>query len=122
MRLLEESVQVDTVSEIRLNDIDPADRVVIETRNNLYQFSVMDASQRCGVLSGGTLGEEIRDAVLMGSLSTDGGGFKVNHLSLKMNARAFFYIKTSTGAERLVTSPVISLMLIKGDVGAHSLI
>ena len=122
MKLLEEPVQTDTVREIRLDNIDPADRIVIETRNSLYQFSVMDANQRCGVLSGGPLSEETCDAILMGALSTGSGGLKVDHLSLKNDARAFFYIKSSKGVERLITSAIISLMLIKSDVGAHSLI
>ena len=115
MELLEESTDAGTTSEICLDNVDPSDRIVIETRNSLYQFSVRDASQRSGVLSGGPLSEDIRDAVLMGTLSSDGGGFKVNHLSLKTNARAFFYIKSSRGVERLITSAIISLSLIKSD-------
>ena len=121
MRLLEESVQADTVTEIDLADVDPADRIVIETRNSLYQFSVMDANQRCGILSGGQFTEEIRDAILMGALSAE-GGFNVDHLSLRTATRAFFYIKSSRGVERLITSPIISLMLIKGDPETHSLV
>ncbi|HYP30050.1 MAG TPA: hypothetical protein VE262_25320 [Blastocatellia bacterium] len=123
MNLLEEEpTRAGTVSEICLDKVDPSDRIVIETRNSLYQFSVMDANQRRGVLSGGPLSEGIRDAVLMGTLSSESGSFKVNHLSLRTNARAFFFIKSSDGVERLITSAITSLTLIKSDLGTPSFI
>lgn len=122
MRLLEERVQADTVKEIDLADVDPADRIVIETRNSLYEFSVLDANQLCGVLSGGRLTEDISDVVLMGTLSAESGGCEVDYISLKTDARAFFYIKSARGVERLITSAITGLMLIKGGLGTPSLV
>lgn len=53
---------------IDFDDLKPRDRVVIRTRNSTYRFLITDPARRQGVLTGGTLGNNTRNAVLIESL------------------------------------------------------
>jgi hypothetical protein len=94
--------------EMGFNNMSDSDRIVIRTQNSEYQFSITDPAERRGVLSGGSLGTQQRDAVLVGTL----GG--TNQLSadvtgLKTGRRALFYLKAKHGVERLITSIITEI-------------
>lgn len=94
--------------EITLDGINSNDQILIRTQNSEYRFSIMDGEQRRGTLSGGTLGEQGREAVLVGSLPENNS---LDNLSvgLKTGKRALFYLTARNGIERLITSIITGL-------------
>jgi hypothetical protein len=90
--------------EITLDGISPSEQLLIRTQNSEYHFSIVDASERRGTLSGGSLGEQKREAVLVGSLSDNNGSFGNVSTGLKTGKRALFYLTARNGIERLITS------------------
>ena len=91
------------------------DRLVIKTNNSTYRFVFADPALRQGVLSGGALKGAPRSAILIGSTLEGADGRMSETPGLKVGARAIFYLVSSAGMERLITSAVINLTLIKGD-------
>ncbi|MGA9773738.1 MAG: hypothetical protein WBV94_32205 [Blastocatellia bacterium] len=100
---------------LSLDNISNNDMIEIKTGNNIYRFVFADASLRQGMLSGGVLNDRPRSAILIGSI-IEGADVEVSESSgLQVGGRAVFYILSSAGMERLITSVVISLTLIKSD-------
>ncbi|HXG95010.1 MAG TPA: hypothetical protein VNN73_21905 [Blastocatellia bacterium] len=94
--------------EMELKNISEEDQILIRTQNSEYRFSVTDPEERRGLLSGGSLGDRQRDAVLVGMLGiTD--GLKSDISSLKTGGRALFYLKSNYGVERLITSVITGI-------------
>ena len=91
------------------------DRMMIKTNNSVYRFEFSDVALRQGALSGGALSDKPRGAILIGSILEDADGRRSEIPGLKVGARAVFYLISSAGMERLITSVVISLTLIKSD-------
>ena len=89
------------------------DKVLIKTANSLYRFSVTDAALRQGGLSGGTLGDDTRSAILVVSIREGADGHVNETPGLKVGARAVFYLVSHTGMERIITSVVTDLTLIR---------
>ena len=98
---------------ITFDDIKVDDKVVIRTLNSEYRFSVIDPRNHKGLLSGGTLGEQPREAFLIESLSNDAGGDLREFRGLKTGARALFYISSGRTIERVTTSVISGLTLVK---------
>ena len=95
---------------IALEDIMVHDKVVIRTRNSEYRFSVIDPVNHKGLLSGGALGEEPREAFLIESrCKGESGDFR----GLKSGARALFYLSSGSKVERVTTSEISGLKLVK---------
>jgi len=110
--------QQDAVNDsgrLSLDNMVKADRLVIKTNNSVYRFVVADPAMRQGTLSGGALRDTPRSAILIGSIMEGADGRKSEIPGLKVGARAIFYMVSSTGMERLITSVVINITLIKGD-------
>ena len=95
--------------EISLRDISPSDRIMIRTQNSEYRFSVLDPEERRGILTGGSLGDNRRNAILVGTLSGAANNFAGDGSRLKTGARALFYLTAKNGVERLITSIITSL-------------
>jgi hypothetical protein len=95
--------------EIILKDMNPSDRIMIRTQNSEYRFSVVDPEERRGVLTGGSLGDQRRSAVLVGTLSGGGNSFASDASKLKTGSRALFYLTAKNGVERLITSIITGL-------------
>jgi hypothetical protein len=95
--------------EITLEGINSSDQLLIKTQNSEYRFSVVDPSERKGTLSGGSLGEQKREAVLVGSLSDNNGSFSNISAGLKTGKRALFYLTARNGIERLITSIITGI-------------
>jgi hypothetical protein len=91
--------------EIKFSEIQSKDQLLIETANSEYHFRVTDAEQRRGRLTGGTLGDGEREAVLAGAISGTGA---LGHiaLGLQTGGRAVFYLTATRGIERLITSVI----------------
>lgn len=98
---------------ITFDEIKVDDKVVIRTLNSEYRFSVIDPRNHKGLLSGGTLGEAPREAFLIESRSNDGGGDLREFRGLKTGARALFYISSGRTIERVTTSTISGLTLVK---------
>lgn len=94
--------------EITLEGINPNEQILIRTQNSEYRFSILDPQERRGTLSGGTLGEQARDAVLVGTLSDNNSLDNVS-TGLKTGRRALFYLSARNGIERLITSIITSV-------------
>ena len=75
------------------------DVILIVTANHSYQFAVSDSEARCGLLSGGTLGEREFDAITSSSLQE---GYGVT-----------FHIGTPGSCYRMVTSDVKELICVR---------
>jgi len=95
--------------DIAFKEISPSDQIVIRTQNSEYRFSVLDPGERRGTLSGGSLGNQRREAVLAGMLSDGGNSFASDTSGLKTGSRALFYLSAKNGVERLITSIVTGL-------------
>ena len=91
--------------EIKFSEIQSKDQLLIQTANSVYRFSVTDAAQRRGRLTGGSLGDSERDAVLAGAISATGALGKIT-LALQPGGRAVFYLTATRGIERLITSVI----------------
>jgi hypothetical protein len=106
---------LEAVGEIAFGALKKNDRILIKTNNNTYRFSVVDAALRQGVLVGGSLGETPRRAVLVVSVTQEDSGEVSETCGLKTGARAVFYLVSFDGMERLITSAVSSLRLVRND-------
>lgn len=103
----------DLDAAITFDDIKADDKVVIKTRNSEYRFSVIDPLNHKGMLSGGTLGEEPREAFLIESRSKGEDGALRDFRGLKTGARALFYLSSGRAIERVTTSKISRLTLVK---------
>ncbi|HXG68927.1 MAG TPA: hypothetical protein VNO70_27760 [Blastocatellia bacterium] len=92
-----------------------ADQLLIRTENSEYRFSVTDPTLRRGILAGGSLGDQRREAVLAGALAGDGCGFMGELFALKPQARAVFSVSMEGGVRHVVTSPIKEVMLLRGS-------
>ena len=97
--------------DLTLKDISPSDQILIRTQNSVYRFSVVDPVERRGTLSGGSLGDHSRDAVLIGTLSENNNSSPLDNVSngLKTGRRALFYLTAKNGIERLITSIITGI-------------
>ena len=106
-----QSGEVDAM--ISLADIGADDKVVIKTRNSEYRFAIIDPPGHRGMLSGGAIGEEPREAFLIESRSKDEAGAWRGFPGLKTGARALFYLSSGGLFERVTTSEISGLTLVK---------
>ena len=107
---------VDVNSAITFDEIKANDKVLIRTRNSEYRFSVIDPANHKGMLTGGTVGDEPREAFLIESLGRGEDGGLKDFRGLKTGARALFYLSSAGHIERVTTSKIDSLVLVKaGD-------
>ena len=97
--------------DITMKDIGPSDQILIRTQNSEYRFSIVDPNERRGTLSGGSLGDKSRDAVLVGTLSEGNNSNPLDNVSsgLKTGRRALFYLTAKNGIERLITSIITGI-------------
>jgi hypothetical protein len=97
--------------------VDKESEILIRTQNSEYHFSISDPEERRGTLTGGTLGNQPRDAVLVGSLSNSNPSLDDITAGLKTGRRALFYLTAKNGVERLITSIITSITRdsLRGD-------
>lgn len=90
--------------EIRFDDLNDNDTVVVETAHNVYTFRLRDSSNQMGELEGGRFTTP-NTAVLGGTMQPD--AFLDDRL--RVGGRALFFSSASTeedGFHRIVTSPI----------------
>lgn len=85
------------------------EQIKIRTQNSEYSFWVVDPDERRGKLSGGSLGEQTREAVLVGTLASDNQSLENVSTGLKTGRRALFYLAAKNGVERLITSIITGI-------------
>jgi hypothetical protein len=95
--------------DIAFKEISPSDLIMIRTQNSEYRFSVLNPEERRGTLTGGSLGNQRRDAILAGMLSGGTNNFASEVSGLKTGSRAIFYLTAKNGVERLITSIITGL-------------
>jgi len=100
-------------SAITFADVEVNDKVLIRTRNSEYRFEIADPVNGKGLLSGGTVGEKPREAILIESLIKSDSGRLRDFRGLKTGARALFYLSSNHRIERVKTSNISSLILVK---------
>jgi hypothetical protein len=95
--------------DITFKEISPSDQITIRTQNSEYRFSVLNPDERRGTLTGGSLGDKHRDAVLVGMVPSPEFGFASDSSGLRTGSRALFYLTARNGVERLITSVITGL-------------
>jgi len=100
---------------ISFDEIERDDNIVIRTANSEYRFAVTDPAAHRGLLSGGTVGENAREAVLIESLDLSENGLIKDFGGLKTGTRALFYLASQNRVERVTTSKISSLKLLRAE-------
>lgn len=101
--------------EIELDQVAAADSILIHTRNSQYRFSIVDPAQRRGILSGGSFGDDMHDATLVGALAVGSDPADSDTLWLRTNARALFYLRAEAGIKRFTTSLITRLTHVRSN-------
>lgn len=108
------SLRFSLESGITFDEINRDDKVVIRTQNSEYSFSVIDPQNHRGMLSGGSLGDEPREAFLVESIGKTESGSLQDYRGLKRGARALFYLSCpGHRIERVTTSKISALKVVK---------
>jgi hypothetical protein len=94
---------------ITIPSVSADDSILIETSRSAYRFRVANPAERRGLLAGGAVGPQAREAILVAALGGEGNEPDDCSLDLRLNARAVFIIVTPDGPKRMVTSPITSL-------------
>lgn len=92
------------VSEIRINELNENDTVVLETANNVYRFRLRDRAHQMGTLEGGQVGDPSQ-AVIGGTLT----GEEFVDDRVVVGGRALFFSQMAADqslVKRIVTSPI----------------
>ena len=100
---------------VAFDELSPKDKVVIRTRNSTYRFLITDPAKRRGVLTGGSLCTNTRDAVLSESFALDENGKRESSYHLRTGARILFYLSSTTGVERMATSVIEEIAVIRTE-------
>jgi hypothetical protein len=95
-------------------DLRQADSISVQTERSNYQFSILDPINRMGMLTGGMLGDQAREAVLIGAVSDDDGVYDTTEL--KTGWRAVFFVGADNTLSHMITSVVTDIAHIKGTV------
>ena len=94
---------------ITLTEVTARDEIHIRTQESEYVFKVRNPGLCSGVLTGGPLGRERRDAYLAGAIFP--GAISISDSkNLQIGARAIFYLKGKRGVDRLTTSVITELI------------
>ena len=96
--------------EIPFDSLRVDDKLIINTQNNQYQFRVVDPSHNRGILTGGLLGSQPYEAVLVCSL--DSNAERISEKAIKANMSLLFLLDWQNGAKHLFTSPITSIKRI----------
>ncbi|MEW6730509.1 MAG: hypothetical protein AB1489_04130 [Acidobacteriota bacterium] len=103
--------QTTSNKEVAFDVLKANDKLIIRTKNSQYQFRVTDPVDRRGILSGGQLGNEAHEAVLL-CVAPDNSE-QLHNKSIKINSKAiFFLLQTSLGVQRLHTSSITDVKLV----------
>jgi len=99
---------------IEFDKLSRSDTISVQTTKSNYQFSVLDPSNRKGLLSGGSLGDHAIEAFLSGMVSDDSRDFDT--AELKTGGRAVFFVESKKSVRRLITSMVTDLAVERNPI------
>ena len=97
---------------VDLNDIQSNDTLLINTKNNLYSFRVINIKVMLGELSKSNDGEAL-EAVLIGAWVKGQHQAAAHRSILQINAQAIFLVMQNNRFIELSTSPVVGISLLK---------
>lgn len=107
--------------EIRLDQLEAFDYILIQTRNNLYKFTVVEPERGSGWLSGGALANSQLQSILLGAVCCKNSKSVSHALTLKVGLSALFYLDHSPDEKenhktkrQIATSPIIQLTYVGG--------
>jgi hypothetical protein len=90
-------------TEIALDQLRVNDQVLIQTAHSTYIFLVIDPAKHLGLVVGGLFGDYAAEAYLEVTPIT-------RDQCLRAGVRACFYIRSSSGYRRVITSAITSLI------------
>src|SRR5688572_27514476 len=96
-----------TTNELTLDNLYSEETLLLETSNNIYRFSVIDAANGVGKLSGGIFGDCPTTASFFSCVSAQ-EDYHVEELGkVKVGWRAIFLYQSGEAIHHFVTSPII---------------
>src|SRR5262245_17563932 len=98
-----------TDKSIVLDKLGNTDTISVQTMKSNYHFSVLDPTSRRGLLSGGSLGDQVIEAFLSGTVSEDS---RFDTDELRTGERAVFFVESKKSVHRLITSVITNLAVI----------
>lgn len=96
--------------KITLTEVAVKEEIYIHTQNSEYLFEVRNPRLCAGVLDGGPLGREQRDAFPAGVIFPNTISIYDSKI-IETGARALFYLDGNRGVDRLTTWVIIELAL-----------
>jgi hypothetical protein len=99
-----------TDKSIVLDSLGNADTISVQTMRSNYHFAVLDPTNRKGLLSGGSLGDQAIEAFLSGTVSDDSR--YVDTDELRTGERAVFFVESKQRVHRLITSVITNLTVM----------
>lgn len=111
----EQPYRCDMGPTITLDDTQANDKLLIKTRNSEYRFQIADPITHKGMLSGGALGDEPREAYLIESLCRGEDGKLKSCRGLNTGTRALFYFSSGGCVQRVTTSEISNVILVKAE-------
>jgi len=103
-----------THKSIVLDKLGNTETISVQTMKSSYHFSVLDPTNRRGLLSGGSLGDQVIEAFLTGTVSEDSRRFDTDEL--RTGERAVFFVESKKSVHRLITSVITNLVVISTPV------
>ncbi len=98
-----------TTNELTFEGLHSEEILLLETANNVYLFSVVDAANGVGKLSGGRFGDCPTTASFFSSASPQ-EDYQVEEVGkVKVGSRAIFLYQSAEGIHHFVTSPILKL-------------
>lgn len=95
--------------ELTFDNLHCEETLLLETSNNVYRFSVIDAANGVGKLSGGIFGDCPTTASFFSCVSAQ-EDYQLEEVGkVKVGSRAVFLYQSTEGIHHFVTSPILKL-------------
>jgi hypothetical protein len=104
-----EEIKKMTTNELTVKDLHSEEILLLETANTVYRFSVIDAPNCTGKLSGGRFGACPTTASFLSSVSAQEDYQLEDVRKVKVGSRAVFLYESAEGIHHFVTSPILKL-------------
>ena len=98
-----------TTNELTFDSLHSQETILLETAHHVYRFSIIDAVNRLGALSGGSFGDSPKLASFLTSVSAQEDYQADDAGKIKVGSRAIFVYQSDRSQCHLITSPIIRL-------------
>ncbi|HET9531163.1 MAG TPA: hypothetical protein VFQ92_12475 [Blastocatellia bacterium] len=105
--------------EVTFDDLQARDEVLIQTKNNQYRFVIIDPAEKRGLLSGGSLRNRQREAILVGTLAENTRSFAIESPVIRAGERVLFCLIDGNEAENFFTTGIQRLAHLRESNGRH---